>query len=209
MTNVQALTSRTETLSSWTGVRRSRETDMEEVFRAIRSGDRSGAERLYALLHEGVRFFLVRSLGDAFAAPDVDDVFSVVLQAIEQGELRDPDALAGFALGVVKNHLSLLSRERTRPVKEAGNGAAKPEDIEGMRLVLQEVPERERETLLRVYRDGQVSSQVLREMGLTPAEFVEIKSRAKARFAELLNAARIPRKPVGSVRNAREAVALR
>jgi DNA-directed RNA polymerase specialized sigma24 family protein len=205
MTSVHALTFPMEAVRFSAVGRRTRETETADVFRAVRSGDPNGAERLFALLHEGIRFFLARSLGDDAVAA-IEDVFSVVLQAIQQGELRDPDALTGFTLGVVKSHLSLLSQEPIRRVKGA-SGAAEPEDVEAMRLVLQELPERERETLVRFYLDGQPCSQVLREMELTPGEFVAIKSRAKARFVEF-RVARIPRKPVGSVKPVPAAVAL-
>ena len=53
------------------------------------------------------------------------------------------------------------------------------------RRVLNGIPRRDREVLIRFYLNEQLPGQICREMGLTDTQFRLLKSRAKARFGEL------------------------
>jgi len=51
--------------------------------------------------------------------------------------------------------------------------------------LLNSIPKRDREVLIRFYLREQAPDQICDEMGLTTTQFRLIKSRAKARFGEL------------------------
>ncbi len=159
---------------------RSQETDGERIVRLVRAGGPEGVEQLHALLYDGIRFFLTRSLG-----PDVETdaacVFSTVLRAIRHGDLRDANGLAGLARKAVRDHV--LARRSV-----AGQNAPHADTIEQAgiaRCVLEQAAPRDREALDRFYLQRQPAAQVMSEMGLTAADFAAAKARARARFAEL------------------------
>jgi len=59
------------------------------------------------------------------------------------------------------------------------------QSLELARRVLGSLHRRDREVLTRFYLDGQSATQICAEMDLSDTQFRLIKSRAKARFAQL------------------------
>lgn len=172
-----------------------------ELVERIRSGDPSGMERLYAIFSRGVRFYLCRQLGPEELDDRVHDTFLIVVQAIQRGELRDPDRLMGFVRTVVRRQVAAHIDRRVQARKgqtelHAGlaisDGRSDPEQelmerqrVEIMEKVLRSVSRRDREILTRFYLLEQSQEQICREMKLTETQFRLLKSRAKARFGEL------------------------
>ncbi len=183
---------------------RAQNTDLEKLVRAIRADDPSARTDLHALLDNGIRFFLVRSLGRA-AEAEAPSVFRAILAAIERGELQDPNALAGFALGIVKNYVRVRGAESLAP---AACGAT-PESRAAMDAVLEGMSRRDREVLVRFYAYGQAPARIMREMLVTPDQFQTVRAQARARFSAVRGTNPIPRKPVRSVTPVCEAVAIR
>ena len=64
-----------------------------------------------------------------------------------------------------------------------------------MKQVLREMSERDFEVLTRSYLREQPAERICAEMNLTPTQFYLLKSRAKARFAELMRR-KLARKPL-------------
>src|SRR5207247_7219882 len=62
----------------------------------IRAGDPSAMEELYAIFAKGVRFYLWRQLGPQDLDDKVHDVFLIITQSIQKGELREPERLMGY-----------------------------------------------------------------------------------------------------------------
>ena len=136
---------------------------------------------------------------------DVDDrlhdLFVILVEAIRRGEVREPERFMGFVRTVLNRQLNLAISDRVRNREAAaasatsteirGSGpnpeeqAAWTEKLELMRKVLQDLSPRENEILTRSYIRQQAAGQIAAEMGLSTAQVYLVKSRAKARFAEL------------------------
>src|ERR1051326_6747753 len=67
-----------------------------ELVEKIRLNDPDGLEELYRVFSRGVRYYLCRQLGPQDLDDRVHDTFLVVAQAIQRGELREPDRLMGY-----------------------------------------------------------------------------------------------------------------
>jgi RNA polymerase sigma-70 factor (ECF subfamily) len=167
----------------------------------IRNRDPKGMEELYAVFSKGVRFFLWRQLGQQDLDDKVHDVFLIVTQAIQRGELREPERLMGYVRTVVRRQLAAhietavfarnsqvaldpmipLSDRRPDPERQV---IARENQALAMR-VLGGLPKREREVLTRFYLREQSAAEICRDLDMTETQFRLAKSRAKARFGEL------------------------
>lgn len=179
----------------------SRKTDWVELVDRIGRGDGGGMEELYRHFAKGVRLYLARNLGSHDLEDKVQDTFLVVLQAIRQGELREPERLTGFIRTVVRRQVASWIEKavvvRSNRV-DLENGAAILDPRDNPELtaiakqhekiveaVLRGVGRRDREILTRFYLMEQTQEQICGQMGLSLNQFRLLKSRAKARFAEL------------------------
>jgi RNA polymerase sigma factor (sigma-70 family) len=175
--------------------------DWAELVQNIRAGDASAMEKLYQVFARGIRLYLCRQLGLQDVDDKVHDTFLIVVQAIKNGELREPDRLMGFvrtiARRLVAGHIDqMVHRRRDNVPVESGiaisdNAATPEQDVLGrekvdiMFEVLRDMSGRDRDILTRFYLYEQSQETISREMDLTPTQFRLLKSRAKARFAEL------------------------
>lgn len=186
-------------------------TDPADVFQVpdwaamvigIRDGDSAAMATLYGVFSRGIRFFLLRNLGPDDLDDKVHDCFVIVTQAIQNGDLREPDRLMGYVRTVVKRQIAAsienaVQQRRARVDFEdtlftASDWRDNPErsviarqraDI--ARRVLEGISQRDRDILNRFYVLEQTQEQICAEMGLTYNQFRLLKSRAKARFGEL------------------------
>lgn len=167
----------------------------------VRAGDPSGLEQLYAVFVKGVRFFLWRQFGPQDLDDKVHDVFLIITQSIQRGELREPERLMGYVRTVVRRQVaahidSAVAARRTQqsldPAMTLSDREPDPErrvlekenqDV-AMRM-LGALPKRDREVLIRFYLQEQTAEEICRELNLTHTQFRLIKSRAKARYGEL------------------------
>jgi RNA polymerase sigma-70 factor (ECF subfamily) len=172
-----------------------------DLVERIRRQDPSGMEELYRIFSKGIRFFICRQLGPRDLDDKIHDVFVIVAQAIQHGDLREPERLMGYVRTVVRRqvagHIEVAVHNRRNEVDvESGvplaDRGANPEQIAIARehedvgnRMLQAISKRDREILTRFYLNEQSQEQICREMHLTETQFRLIKSRAKARFGEL------------------------
>jgi RNA polymerase sigma-70 factor, ECF subfamily len=172
-----------------------------EVVDRIRSGDPSGMEELYQVFSKGIRFFLYRQLGPRDLDDKLHDVFVIVAQAIQRGDLRDPNRLMGYVRTVMRRqvagHIEDAIQERRNHADLEGTliladhhpdperGAIERQNDQLAKRILQSIGKRDREVLVRFYLNEQSPKTICNEMGLTETQFRLIKSRAKARFGEL------------------------
>jgi RNA polymerase sigma-70 factor (ECF subfamily) len=176
--------------------------DCAELVRRIRDGEAAAVEELYGFFARGVRYFLLRSLGPDEIDDKVHDCFVVVLEAINDGDLREPERLMGYIRTVIKrkiaSSLELTIRQRRTHVEMDDtvcflpDGRDNPElglvsrqQIGIARKVLEGVSGRDREILQRFYVRGQSQEQICAVMELSCNQFRLLKSRAKARFGEI------------------------
>ena len=167
----------------------------------IRNGDPDAMDELYQVFGRGVRLYLCRQLGFQEVDDKVHDTFLIVVQAIQNGDLREPGRLMGFvrtvARRLVAGHIDQMVHKRREDVAvESGiilsdqgitpeQTAIEREKVDVMLQVLRDMSPRDRDVLTRFYLYENSQEQICREMKLTATQFRLLKSRAKARFSEL------------------------
>jgi RNA polymerase sigma factor (sigma-70 family) len=172
-----------------------------ELVERVRSGDPAGVVDLYRLFSTGIRFYLCRHVGPQDLDDKVHDLFMIVVQSIQTGDLREPDRLMGYVRTIVRRQVAaridnIVQARRNQTDLNHGMALSEHQPNQERRLsdeekrtlamrILNSLHKREREVLMRVYLMEEMPEQICREMGLTDAEFRLIKSRAKARFGEL------------------------
>ena len=167
----------------------------------IRAGDPSAMEELYAIFAKGVRFYLWRQLGPQDLDDKVHDVFLIITQSIQKGELREPDRLMGYVRTIVRRqvaaHIDSAVQSRRNQVSIEPGMTVRDRGLDPERMaidrqsldlairLLSSLPVRDREVLIRFYLKEQTPERICSEMDLTDTQFRLIKSRAKARYGEL------------------------
>lgn len=167
----------------------------------ISKGEQSAMEELYGIFSRGIRYYLCRHLGSQELDDRVHDTFLIVVQAIQNGSLREPERLMGFVRTIVRRQVAAcidqaVQNRRDFTDMELGGKVAdlrqNPEQkaIQGekaglMLKVLRGISARDREILTRFYLYEQTQEQICTEMNLSDTQFRLLKSRAKARFGEL------------------------
>ena len=176
--------------------------DWGKLVGRIQSGDSGAMEDLYAVFAKGIRYFLLRNLGPEDIDDKVHDCFVIVIQAIQRGDLREPERLMGYVRTVVKRQIaaaietavqqrrsrvdfeeSLFSVSDWRDDPERSVLARQHSEI--AHKVLKGISRRDREILRRFYMQEQSQEQICKDMNLSYNQFRLLKSRAKARFGEL------------------------
>jgi len=178
--------------------------DWRSVVERIRLGDPEGQRILYDNLRSGARLFLKRRLSSDQDVDDrVHDVFLIVIDTIQRGDLREPDRLMGFVNTVLNRQLAAEIGRKVQdrqtvtgrdpeaalatPEPNPEQDAITRENIRVMKALLRKMNPRDVQILSRYYLQEQSEQQIRSEMGLTAAQFNVIKSRARARFAKLVN----------------------
>jgi RNA polymerase sigma-70 factor (ECF subfamily) len=167
----------------------------------LRAGDANAMTELYQVFGRGVRIYLCRQLGMQDVDDKVHDTFLIVVQAIQKGDLREPDRLMGFVRTVARRlvaaHIDQVVHGRRDTVAvDSGvaisDQATTPEEsvierqkVDIMLEVLREMSTRDRDVLTRFYLYEQSQEVICREMKLSATQFRLLKSRAKNRFAEI------------------------
>jgi RNA polymerase sigma factor (sigma-70 family) len=178
-----------------------REPSWSRLVDRIRAGDPAGMEQLYAVFTKGVRFFLWRQLGPQDLDDKVHDVFLIITQSIQRGELREPERLMGYVRTVVRRQVAahidsaVHARRNQQSIDPAmtlsdhqpdpERRAIEKENQDVAMRMLGGLPKRDREVLVRFYLQEQPAEDICRDLKLTETQFRLIKSRAKARYGEL------------------------
>ena len=184
-----------------------------DVVGKIRNGDGGGVEELYAALSGGACSRVLRRLDEQTADDRLHEIMVIVLEAIRNGELRDPDRLMGFVWTVTRrraaahirsavfqrrHNVALGHRELSAPGEQSPEArTAHRERLDGVMKMLGSLRLRDREILERFYFREQEPAQICREMHLTGTQFRLYKSRAIAKCYDL---AHEDRRPVQSTR---------
>jgi RNA polymerase sigma-70 factor (ECF subfamily) len=158
-------------------------------------------EELYRVFSKGVRFYLLRHLGPQDLEDRLHDVFLIITQSIQRGDLREPDRLMGYVRTIVRRQVaahidSSVQARRNMADLDAGisltdhrpdpeHSAIERQNLQLALRVLNSIARRDREVLVRFYLREQPPDQICRDLDLTENQFRLIKSRAKARFGEL------------------------
>ena len=176
--------------------------DFKRLLAAIRSDNQAAIAELYEFLSEGMRFLIARQLAPEYVQETLNRAFEALIEAIKKGDLHEPSAVPAYTRTLVQTHTRLtinrvISRTarpgeihdasiqmiHPRPTPE--DLALRAEKLRLVRQVLRELPEPNRQQLVRFYLGERSQEQICEEMGLTESQFSALKSRTKARLREL------------------------
>ncbi len=171
-----------------------------EIVGRVQTNDQDALAELYQMFAKGIKFMIVRQLGRQDLEDRVHDTFVIVVQAIQRGDLREPERLMGFVRTIVRRQIAaFIERNYIRRRDEMdidtsvriADSRSTPEEraiqaqnAEMMQDVLLECSKRDREILTRFYLLEQSQETICAEMGLSETQFRLLKSRAKQRFSE-------------------------
>jgi RNA polymerase sigma-70 factor (ECF subfamily) len=173
----------------------------QELVERIRARDGTAAEQLFAELSDLLRPML-RHAVDAQSVEDrLQEVLTIVAQAIRNGELRDPSRLTGFVFTVARRqmvaHIRSAMLYRRHFADEPLDEVSAPPDrspealtqqrerSERLTAALRKLRARDRQILTRFYLYEESADHICQAMQLTPTQFRLYKSRAIARCSEL------------------------
>jgi RNA polymerase sigma factor (sigma-70 family) len=158
-------------------------------------------EEMYGVFTTGIRFYLCRQLGPQDLDDRVHEAFVTITQSIRRGELREPERLMGYVRTVVRRQVAAqieaVVEQRRRQIDPSLGAVVRDHQPNPERQaierehtavayrVLQSLPRRDREVLVRFYLKEQSPAEICREMDLSATQFRLTKSRAKVRFGEL------------------------
>lgn len=198
MTNTQA------SVSTWS-----------PVVEQIRTGSKSAVEELYKSLRS-IHFFFKREIRLDRADDAYHNLIIAVVGAIKSGALRQAEALPAYAMTIARRmvyeNLKEVIRARRNPDVEHVSLIARSPNPEQLAMrsereviakrILTALPPLGQEILIRFYINGESEAEIVAAMGITGTQFRLAKSRAKLKYAELVQQSlnRVPnRKPLLSV----------
>jgi RNA polymerase sigma-70 factor, ECF subfamily len=173
-----------------------------DLVRRIVAGERGAESELVERCGDTLRFLARRTARDDADAEDLyQETLILALQKIRQGEVREPEALAGFLRALVKN----LGTQRYRLRRySAETSATELPDVAGderagilddmlhrertdlTRRLLTELPvPRDREVLFRYYVAEEDSPRICADLGIDADHFYRVLHRARQRFRRL------------------------
>jgi len=175
--------------------------DWSDIVYRVRTRDEEGMRELYRLFSRGIRFYLCRQLGPQELDDKVHDTFLIVVQAIQRGDVREPERLMGFVRTIVRRQVAAYIDQAVHNRREQTDldsgirlvaAGENPEEraiigqkTELLRRVLSSLTRRDSEILTRFYLQEESQEQICEEMSLTETQFRLLKSRAKARFGQI------------------------
>jgi RNA polymerase sigma-70 factor (ECF subfamily) len=187
--------------------------DWTELTAQIHAGDDMGLVCLYRIFSRGLRFYLLRQIGEQDCDDRMHEILLIVLNVLRKGGLREPQHIISFVWTVARRQVAATIQERivsrqmelgldcgieiAEPSKNAESEIISRERAAIARKALLSLSPQNREILCRFYLKEQSHGQICREMNLTETQFRLGKSRAKARFAEA--GKKLARKPAGRV----------
>jgi RNA polymerase sigma-70 factor (ECF subfamily) len=161
-------------------------------------GDAQAEGELYRRLARRVRLFGLRHLRDAHAAADlVQQVLITSLERLRAGEVREPEKIASFVLGMCRMTVLEIQRgtrrreqllEKWAPAYAGVTEAPEPLVLDPDRLAgcLARLAERERSVVLLTFVADKAAGEVGAELGLSAGNVRVIRHRAIARLRECM-----------------------
>lgn len=155
----------------------------------IQAGDRFAEEQLFNTYQRSVLLITTARTHDREIARDLtQEVFIVVLSALREGRLREPDKLAAFIQGTARNIINNFLRARSRHAEcelgelpvEGGNVVEELESAERRRMVHQEIAscsQVDQQILLWSLVDGRPLAEIAGRLGMSHEAVRARKSR--------------------------------
>jgi len=177
----------------------------------LRAGQDEATEELYTQLHS-LRFYFTRRLGYAASADAYHDLIVTLISQVRSGDLRDPEHLAAYARGIAANMIRNTYESGPKRFEQGWTAvqdynvfdvgldpealAIRRQQIEVAARILNALPSRDRQVLVRFYLKREPATKIQEELALSETQFRLIKSRAKQRFAGMVKARMSYRPPI-------------
>jgi RNA polymerase sigma-70 factor, ECF subfamily len=169
-----------------------------ELVSNVEQGDKLAEGALYERYSNRVYFLALSELHSREDAEDVRaETFLRVLQALRHGQLRKPDSLPSYIVGIALNVIREFVRKRSgteslegRDQEAAGQQSAESAFLDQeTRLAVADVAERlkprDREFLRMFYYEELPKEEIARVLGVSEERLRLIKLRALKRFREV------------------------
>jgi RNA polymerase sigma-70 factor (ECF subfamily) len=167
----------------------------------IGSGSDSAVEELYESLR-GIHFLLKRQMGPDRAEDAYHNLIINLVVDIKRGAIRKAECLPAYAMTIARRkvvqHIGEVVQERQNVEVDSAFWLTSAASESPEQLVLRSerkdiahrvllcLTPRNREILIRFYLDGESEEVIRAAMDLTQTQFRLLKSRAKQRYAELV-----------------------
>lgn len=153
----------------------------------IRDGELAAVEDLFRTLQTRINLLTKHHLGHEATHAQTWDAVSVVVQAIQCGDLRNPEALGALARAAALSQMETLPRAKPQQDDNSADRRSQSHTlgVDTMVELLRGFSPQQRKAVTRFYVDGQSVEQICSEMQIEPKDFRSLKSRMKAKFAEL------------------------
>jgi hypothetical protein len=152
--------------------------DWTSLLQRLQLGGAEATQELDFLFGRGIRYFFRRRLQRNDVEREVCDTFSMVIQSIRRGEVRESHRLASHIL----THARL--RAVVSPTDSVSERSPKPisRTAEAARHLLASLTARDRDILERFYVKEQPAEQICADLHITYPELQLLKSNAKSKF---------------------------
>jgi RNA polymerase sigma-70 factor (ECF subfamily) len=174
----------------------------------VAGGDPNALQTLCASL-AWLKGYFRNHVGPDDAEDMFHDMIIVLTKQIQEGALIEPERFLGYVRAIVQRRTAAQIRVRMRsrracsvddvqlsdPAEDTETSLARKELRTIAHRVLQSMPVQQREVLIRFYIHEQRPEEIQEAVGITRTQFRVVKSRAKARFADLCRKA-MERKPI-------------
>jgi RNA polymerase sigma-70 factor (ECF subfamily) len=171
-----------------------------ELARRIAAGSDPAAEaELYRRLAPRVRLYGLRHLRDPHAAKDLmQQVLLMTIERLRKGQVRDPEKLASYVLGMCRMTVLEIRRgawRREQLLEAYGDTesyeAPEPYALNEDRLAkcLEALAERERTVVALTFFADKDGEEVSKDLGITAGNVRVIRHRALAKLRECLGEA--------------------
>lgn len=178
-------------------------SDAAHLVERILAGDRSAEAELVARFSHGLLLMLRRLTGNPALADDLhQETLALVLAKVRQGEVREPERLAGFIRSTARNLFIADRRKEARygplsddeeatlparaPATVPFDRVAAEEEAHLVQQVLSELRfDRDRQLLMRYYLRDDSKEEICQELEIRPEHFNLVLHRARERMREM------------------------
>lgn len=147
-----------------------------ELIAGIRGGNSSAVTNFQNTFTPGIHFFVTRESSETNVLGRVDDVIASVIYEIKKGRVNSRN-LPSKILQSVRQHIGVRKLSR-RPANSEARNQSVMIAAQVATVLLNAIPEREREALKRYYVDLEADNAIC-------AEFRDSRHRLRTQFFEL------------------------
>jgi RNA polymerase sigma-70 factor (ECF subfamily) len=169
---------------------------MADLVERIQSGDSTAEDAVTRVYNKPIFVMVLARTHDREAALDLtQDVLVAVLEAVRNGQVREPERLAAFVYGIARNLVNNYFRSRTSqpstdplsddlPVAAITDDPGAFEQMDFVRRILERTDPVDRKILLMMLVDGYRADEVAAQLNLSSEVIRQRKCRALKKIME-------------------------